>query len=616
MRPFRIRSRPLLPGEGHNGKAEMDHSPFEQKTTVTGPGHFAEIVTPESPTFHDIRLLQGERFARATMLGQSAYLETVSVNPQYTVSIAVRRATGLLVGAALLELPSATNIEFMVEFRPGSASSVILAAGTFAEIRGLALRSGLDWQEHLDILDTLGNALVQIATQRNVAWLWTLPRQSVMSLMLAEIPGLLPAYRFTLCPDVLGWREGSEQLQKMRNLHMKALPIAPETLPIIYQASPTALAEDLARRKALWEQRHHTPDLSARLHLAMRQASRQVHAQIEWLNQRNQARSKHDELQELAMKQDIGKGKSQPNETAAPAHPTPDAARPESAPNGSHAFPLPLDGKGFLPGAEAGRRADYLRQFVEQGGAAATKYKALSYDLLDIQPGMQVLDVGCGVGLDLPLLADRVGSDGLVIGVDHDSALVQQAIEASAGHPNVRVTVGKAESLPFAHRSFDGVRADRVLQHIAQPDIVLAEMWRVLRPGGVVTLVEPDWKMVGLFPGSPAGGDDDHIWNLILEYNQREITHPLIGRQLSNLLSQPERWENVEVRVAAFVLTSWSSANAVLRLSEMAERLSQAEPARAAEVTAWLKELEAAEQRGAFLASMQLFYARARKVRA
>lgn len=582
---------------------------FEQRFPVNGPDLFVEVVSPKSPALQDIHLLQEERFARASAGGsQITYRETVDIDPQHTIPLAVRRHSGLLVGTALLELSGATNIEFMVRFRPGSPSAAILAASTFAEIRGFALRSGLEWGECLDVLDTLGSALVQIARQRDIQWLWTLPRKTAMSLMLAEIPDVLPPFRFTPSIDVLGWKEESPQLQKMRQLHLKALPLAPDTLPIIYQITPALLAEDLARRIALTEQRHHMPDIAQVLQAAMRRASRKVHTQLDLPMKQNNGKE-----DVVVMPMILKRSKTQPT--------TPTSGQDTSTNGAISMEPAQkilskeAGEKGFLPGAAAESKAEYLRQFVEQGGAAATRYKTMNYDLLQLQPGMQVLDVGCGVGLDLLPLAERVGLEGLVIGVDHDSVLVQKAKEACVGHANVRAVVGEAEALPFAHRSFDGVRADRVLQHIPQPDVALAEMWRILRPGGILSLVEPDWKMVGLFPGSPTGGNDDHTWNTILAANQREITHPLIGRQLSNLLHQPgeHMWEGVQVQVEAFVLTSFASADAVLRLSEMAQRLTQQEPTMADEITAWLKEMKAAEQRGGFLASMQLFYVCARK---
>ncbi|MGQ5652773.1 methyltransferase domain-containing protein, partial [Streptomyces sp. EKR5.2] len=62
-------------------------------------------------------------------------------------------------------------------------------------------------------------------------------------------------------------------------------------------------------------------------------------------------------------------------------------------------------------------------------GDAGRAYKQQLLDLLGLQAGQTVLDVGCGPGTDLPALAERVGDRGTVIGVDRDPAMLAQARE-------------------------------------------------------------------------------------------------------------------------------------------------------------------------------------------
>ena len=272
--------------------------------------------------------------------------------------------------------------------------------------------------------------------------------------------------------------------------------------------------------------------------------------------------------------------------------------------------------EGFLPFAvEKQGEADYLRQVVEQGGEAATSYKTFSYDLLQLAPGRQVLDVGCGIGVDLPTLAERVGTQGLVIGLDHDPTLLRTAKEASAGRSNLRLVVAEAQELPFPNRSFDAVRADRVLQYIPESAQVMAEMARVLQPGGTVALVEPDWRTIALFPASPAGGDDDHTWSALVQLCRRRLPHALIGRQLAALLRQQgtSLWEDVQARVVAYTFFSWPVTNTLLQISNLAQALIQEEPARTEEINTWLQAMETADQRGEFFACVPMFFAHARK---
>ena len=108
---------------------------------------------------------------------------------------------------------------------------------------------------------------------------------------------------------------------------------------------------------------------------------------------------------------------------------------------------------GYFPfAAPASFKADYLRLVLEQGGAAAAAYKQLSFELLDLHQGMRVLDVGCGSGLDLVPLAELVGTQGAVVGLERDPDLVRAALEtvASEAGRTVQVIGGDAEQMPFA----------------------------------------------------------------------------------------------------------------------------------------------------------------------
>jgi ubiquinone/menaquinone biosynthesis C-methylase UbiE len=568
-------------------------------------------ISRSSPEYQEAQLLQVERYTRACMPGSDTYLkyqEIVDVAPQQTIPLVVRRRDsslpGSLVSTARLEFPSATTIEAIMRFRPDSLSASVLSRGTFAEVGVFATRSDLAWWEVLDVIDTVASAVVQLAEEYGVEWLWLFPRRTMMSLLLAEIPGLLPPYHFVLCPDVVGWNEESTTLQKIRELRMKELPVSPGTLPILIQITPAQWVKDLKERLALREQRWQRPDLPRLLQTAMRQAHRQMDTQVVQLH----AQISKGETAMLKASKKVEPSAPMPG-TSITAGSAESPTEPENAPDEQ-------EKQGFLPFAVSKQgEASYLRQVVDQGGEIVSSYKTLSYDLLQLEPGVQVLDVGCGIGADLPALADRVGEAGLVVGLDHDPDLLRTAKGAIAGRINARVVMAEAHEMPFPNRSFDRVRADRVLQYIPELAPVLAEMWRVLRPGGMLTLIEPDWKAIVLFPGSPAGGDDDHTWSAVVQLCQRRLSHALVGRQLAALLKQPSAgvWEQVQAQVVAYTLTSWPMTDAVLQISNLAQALAQEEPARADEINAWLQAIEAAALRGEFLACVPLFFAHAHK---
>lgn len=114
-------------------------------------------------------------------------------------------------------------------------------------------------------------------------------------------------------------------------------------------------------------------------------------------------------------------------------------------------------------------------------------YKRRSFELLaGLAP---VLDVGAGTGLD------AIALDAL--GVDASAAMCARA----SGRGAV-VARADAHALPFPSDSFGGVRADRVVQHLADPVAALDELVRVTRPGGRVAVCDPDQEsLVIAVPG-------------------------------------------------------------------------------------------------------------------
>jgi len=104
----------------------------------------------------------------------------------------------------------------------------------------------------------------------------------------------------------------------------------------------------------------------------------------------------------------------------------------------------------------------------------------------ELQPGETVLDLGSGGGIDVLLSARRVGPGGRAIGVDMTDEMLELSRRnaADAGLANATFVKGTIEELPLADASVDVVISNCVINLAADKSAVLAEIARVLRPGG------------------------------------------------------------------------------------------------------------------------------------
>jgi ubiquinone/menaquinone biosynthesis C-methylase UbiE len=124
-----------------------------------------------------------------------------------------------------------------------------------------------------------------------------------------------------------------------------------------------------------------------------------------------------------------------------------------------------------------------------------TDWKKVIIDGLRLQPGMRVMDIGCGTGADSFDLAAIVGPDGLVTGVDFSETLIAEATRrAAARNLPVIFEVGDAQALRFPDATFDAVRTERMLMHVPNAKQALSEMARVLRPVGRMAVHDFDWE--------------------------------------------------------------------------------------------------------------------------
>jgi ubiquinone/menaquinone biosynthesis C-methylase UbiE len=120
--------------------------------------------------------------------------------------------------------------------------------------------------------------------------------------------------------------------------------------------------------------------------------------------------------------------------------------------------------------------------------AIFAEWAPLLVDLAGVGPGRSVLDVACGTGIVARTAADRLGDAGRVTGVDLNEGMLAVARRV---RPDLEWRHGDAADLPFPDRSFDSVLCQMALMFFPDRRRALAEMARVVTPGGTVAVAVP-----------------------------------------------------------------------------------------------------------------------------
>jgi len=160
-----------------------------------------------------------------------------------------------------------------------------------------------------------------------------------------------------------------------------------------------------------------------------------------------------------------------------------------------------------------GWRHDLMEWFIDiflfRGQLRELRRKTIN--LVCIQPGEQVLDVGCGTGTLAIEVARRVGTTGRVVGVDPSPAQIERArAKAARRHVPIAFQIGVIEQLPFPDQRFDVVLSTLMMHHLpaSLKRQGLAEIARVLKVGGrlVIADFKPKQERQGQAARFHAGG--------------------------------------------------------------------------------------------------------------
>ena len=231
----------------------------------------------------------------------------------------------------------------------------------------------------------------------------------------------------------------------------------------------------------------------------------------------------------------------------------------------------------------------------------AVRRRQLARAALGARPSERVLDAGCGPGFYCVEIADEVGPDGSVLGVDGSAAMLALAERRCAGRPNIELREGDVLALPVDDASVDAAICVQVLEYVPDATAALVEMRRCLRPGGRVLVWDVDWATLSIH------ADDPDRTARVLRAWDTHLTHRSLPRTLPARL-RAAGYEDVAAQAHAFATfeldpETYGGANIPLIRGFVPGR----EGVDDAEAEAWLAEQRALGERGEFAFAVTQF---------
>lgn len=252
--------------------------------------------------------------------------------------------------------------------------------------------------------------------------------------------------------------------------------------------------------------------------------------------------------------------------------------------------------------------ADYVHMLDAQRSMPfIVQYKQRVRALLDLHPGLRVLDAGTGTGEDAQEVAKLVAPGGQVVGLDLSQIMIE---EAKRRPQDPRLPLGFVQGdihhLPFETATFDRCYADRIFIHLPDPQLALSELVRVTRPGGRILVADGDHETQVLDTPYP------ELTRRFFRFRNDGMRQPDIGHRLYALFKDAGLLD-VQVEPLARLTTDYEMIRPVAHYIEGMRLAQDCGVVTAEEAEQWILYLEKAMRTGRFFHASMLFITIGRK---
>lgn len=205
----------------------------------------------------------------------------------------------------------------------------------------------------------------------------------------------------------------------------------------------------------------------------------------------------------------------------------------------------------------------YNINYLEETGRFLKTLKEYSYHPFTGITEGTVIDLGCGTGMDVSNLGKLLGDNVNVTGIDHDEVMLNKGRSSYGEQKNVKFIQSEASTIPFDTETVSGLRAERLIQHLKEPEHTMQEMRRVLKKGQPLVIVETDWPSLAFY--------NEHlpVEKKIIQYlTEKKINNGIAAKKLTAYMDAAG-FNDIKIEIFPFIIRTLKEANEYLWIELM-----------------------------------------------
>lgn len=254
------------------------------------------------------------------------------------------------------------------------------------------------------------------------------------------------------------------------------------------------------------------------------------------------------------------------------------------------------------------RQQRYDLEYLNKTTQVLESFKTNSYQPFGGLSGCKIADIGCGAGDDVIRMAKIFGEANIQwIGVDNQQEMIEAGRLSSGQLPSVSFVLSDAATLPFADAELSGLRSERLIQHLVDPNLAFVEFNRVLKNDSPIVIAETDWSSLSFY-----NGDREMILKVREYFSSRNVNN---GQAAISLMQYMKQGSFRDIAVEVFPMVSYSLSQCIMmiRLDQVLVSMRSDKIISDQEEKNFFAALQEADEAGHFVSTLNLIIVKAKK---